>query len=57
MAAIYLDQFLCRGPLIRQVQPFSSQVKCLRPDEMQQFMAVADPKPRRSARPATVPSG
>ncbi|MGA2254918.1 MAG: FAD-dependent oxidoreductase [Thermoguttaceae bacterium] len=45
MAAIYLDQFLSGAPLIRQVQPFSSHVKCLKPDEMQQFMAVADPAP------------
>jgi NADPH-dependent glutamate synthase beta subunit-like oxidoreductase/formate hydrogenlyase subunit 6/NADH:ubiquinone oxidoreductase subunit I len=45
MAAIYLGQFLAGSPLIRQVQPFSSHVKCLRPDEMPQFMAVADPTP------------
>ena len=46
MAAIYLDQFLSGAPLVRQVQPFSSHVKCLRPEEMRQFMAVADPTPR-----------
>ena len=49
MAAIYLDQFLCGAPLVRQVRPFSSHVKCLRPEEMQQFMAVADPTPRGPA--------
>ncbi|MGA2034845.1 MAG: FAD-dependent oxidoreductase, partial [Thermoguttaceae bacterium] len=49
MAAIYLDQFLSGDPLIRQVRPFSSHVKCLRPDEMQQFMAVADATPRGPA--------
>ena len=53
-AAIYLDQFLSGAPLIRQVRPFSSHVKCLRPDEMQQFMAVADPT--RAAPPAPRPS-
>ena len=42
IAAIYLDQFLSGAPLVRQVRPFSSHVKCLRPDEMQQFMAAAD---------------
>jgi NADPH-dependent glutamate synthase beta subunit-like oxidoreductase/ferredoxin len=48
-AAIYLDQFLSGAPLVRQVPPFSSYVKCVRPDEMQQFMAVADPVPRGPA--------
>ena len=48
MAAIYLDQFLSGAPLVRQVRPFSSHVNCLRPDEMRQFMAVADPTPRSS---------
>ena len=46
MAAIYLDQFLSGAPLVRQVQPFSSHVKCLKPEEMPQFMAVADLTPR-----------
>ena len=46
LAAIYLDQFLSGAPLVRQVQPFSSQVKCLKPEEMRQFMADADPAPR-----------
>ena len=46
LAAIYLDQFLSGAPLVRQVQPFSSQVKCLKPEEMRQFMADADPVPR-----------
>ena len=46
MAAIYVGQFLSGAPLIRQGRPFSSQVKCLRPDEMPRFMIVADPTPR-----------
>ena len=46
MAAIYVDQFLSGAPMVRQVQPFSSHVKCLKPEEMQQFMVVADPTPR-----------
>jgi NADPH-dependent glutamate synthase beta subunit-like oxidoreductase/NAD-dependent dihydropyrimidine dehydrogenase PreA subunit len=46
MAAIYIDQFLSGAPLVRQVRPFSCQVKCLRPEEMEQFMAVADRAPR-----------
>jgi len=46
IAAIYLDQFLRGDPLVRQIQPFSSHVKCLKPEEMRQFMAVADPAPR-----------
>jgi len=49
LAAIYLDQFLRGDALVRQVQPFSSHVKCLKPEEMQQFMAVADPSPRLSS--------
>jgi NADPH-dependent glutamate synthase beta subunit-like oxidoreductase/ferredoxin len=44
LAAIYLDQFLSGAPLVRQVQPFSSHVKCLRPEEMPQFMAAAGEK-------------
>ena len=47
IAAIYLDQFLSGAPLVRQVRPFSSHVKCLRPDEMQQFMAAADATAQR----------
>ncbi len=41
LAAIYLDQFLRGAPLVRQVQPFSSHVKCLKPEEMPQFMAAS----------------
>jgi NADPH-dependent glutamate synthase beta subunit-like oxidoreductase/formate hydrogenlyase subunit 6/NADH:ubiquinone oxidoreductase subunit I len=46
LAAIYIDQFLSGSPLVRQIRPFSCQVKCLRPEEMAPFMAVADPAPR-----------
>ena len=46
MAAIYLDQFLRGNTLVPQIQPFSSQVKCLRPEEMPQFMVMADNAPR-----------
>ena len=42
MAAIYLDQFLHGNTLVPQIQPFSSQVKCLRPEEMPQFMVMAE---------------
>ena len=45
MAAIYLDQFLRGNTLVPQIQPFSSQVKCLRPEEMPQFMVMADNAP------------
>jgi NADPH-dependent glutamate synthase beta subunit-like oxidoreductase/ferredoxin len=48
MAAIYIDQFFSDAPLVHYVRPFSSQVKCLKPEEMPQFMALSDRAPRIS---------
>jgi NADPH-dependent glutamate synthase beta subunit-like oxidoreductase/formate hydrogenlyase subunit 6/NADH:ubiquinone oxidoreductase subunit I len=46
LAAITINQYLSGAPLVRQSRPFSCHIKCLRPEEMQQFMIVADPAPR-----------